>query len=65
VEIMSTNRIVVYIIGAVLAMSTLMFGKKPEAVQHAPLPAKVLTAKTIYIQNDSGYVDMADKAYTQ
>jgi hypothetical protein len=43
------------------------FGKiKPkEGVQHAPIPAKVLAAKTIFIQNESDHADTADKAYTQ
>ena len=30
-------------------------------VDPAPLPAKVLAAKTVFIQNDSGFVDIADK----
>jgi hypothetical protein len=47
------------------AMTSPMFGRKKQTVEHAPLPAKVLTAKTIYIENDSGIANMADKAYTQ
>ncbi len=45
--------------------SVLSFGKKRDVVQHAPLPEKVFSAKTIYIQNDSGYAATANKAYTQ
>jgi hypothetical protein len=39
--------------------------KKQTEVEHAPLAAKVLTAKTIFIQNDTGQADAADKAFTQ
>jgi hypothetical protein len=54
------------LIGLILLMICApLLGKKREVLQHAPLPAKVLSAKTIYIQNDSGHADMADKAYTQ
>ncbi len=45
-------------------LATPVFAKKKQAVQYAPLPAKVLAAKTIYIQNESGYAEMVDKAYT-
>jgi hypothetical protein len=38
---------------------------KPKAIERAPLPFKVLSAKTIYLQNNSGEADMADRAYTQ
>lgn len=38
---------------------------KKSLVLHEPLPASVLSAKSLYIQNDSGSADMADKAYTQ
>lgn len=41
-----------------------VFAKKKQAVQYAPLPAKVLAAKTIHIQNESGYAEMVDNAYT-
>ncbi len=44
-------------------LATAVFGKKKLAVQSTPLPAKVLSAKTIYIQNESGYAEMAAKAY--
>lgn len=56
-----------FVLGILVFVSAacLLAAKKEEKVQHAPLPAKVLAAKTIYIQNDSGYADMADKAYTQ
>ena len=39
--------------------------KKRELVQHAPLPSKVLSAKTIYIQDESGHAEIGDKAYTE
>lgn len=48
-----------------LALTCVSSAKKHQEVQHAPLPAKVLASKTIYIQNDSGYAGAADKAYTQ
>lgn len=47
-----------------LDFATPVFAKKKEPVQYAPLPAKALAAKTIYIQNDSGYAEMLDKAST-
>ena len=49
----------------VLASATLALGAKKEKLEHAPLPAKVLAAKTVYIQNDSNQPEIADKAYTQ
>jgi hypothetical protein len=48
-----------------LALASLASAKKQQAPQHAPLPAKVMESKTIYIQNDSGWAEMADNAYTQ
>ena len=45
-------------------LATPAFAKKKQAVQYAPLPAKVLAAQTIYIQNESGYAEMVDKAST-
>jgi len=48
-----------------ITFTSLLFAKKHEVVPHAPLPAKVLAAKTIYLQNDSGLADMGDKAYAQ
>ncbi len=62
---MSRDKIVLCVVGIVLATCAVMFGKNHDAVQHAPLPTKVLTAKTIYIENASGRADMADKAYTE
>lgn len=51
---------------AILATSVGYAKKHREAVvQHAPLPAKVLAAKTIYLQNESGRADIADHAYTE
>ncbi len=49
----------------VSGLTAFAFGKKKEAVQHAPLPAMVLTAKTIYIDNKSDRQAVADMAYTQ
>jgi len=49
----------------ITSISLLSAKKKQQTVEHAPLPAKVMTAKTIFIQNDSGYAEMADTAYTQ
>ncbi len=46
-------------------LTVFAFGKKKEAIQHAPLPAKVLIAKTIYIDNKSDRQALADMAYTQ
>jgi hypothetical protein len=47
----------------VLSVSVSLHAKKHEAVAPAPLPAKVLAAKTVFIQNDSGHAEIADKAY--
>jgi hypothetical protein len=33
--------------------------------RHAPLPAKVLTAKTVYLDNKTGYEIFADRAYDE
>jgi hypothetical protein len=49
----------------VLFTSVLLPAKKPTTVPHAPLSATVMNAKTIYIQNDSGHADIADKAYAE
>jgi hypothetical protein len=48
-----------------VVFTSLVFAKKQGSTQHAPLPAKVLAAKTIYIQSDSGWAEAGDKAYTQ
>jgi hypothetical protein len=40
------------------------FAKKREVVQHAPLPGQMMAAKTVFIQNESGLPNVADKAYT-
>jgi hypothetical protein len=48
-----------------LSVAPMLSAKNKQTVEHAPLPAKVLTAKTVFIQNDSSYADLADKAYTQ
>lgn len=47
-----------------LPVLPLAFAKKPK-VEHAPLPERILAAKTVYIENESGNPDIADKAYTQ
>ena len=54
-----------FIILLVLASSTIAFGAKKEQIEYAPLPAKILAARTVYIQNDTNYPEIADKAYTQ
>lgn len=46
-------------------LTAFAFGRKKEAIQYAPLPAKVLTAKTIYIQNQTPYQAFTDVAYTE
>ena len=61
---MKASRIAV-VVSLVFAASLSLHGKKREPVQHAPLPAKLLAAKSIYIQNDSGQADLADKSYTE
>lgn len=48
-----------------LASACALYAKKSKEVQHAPLPAKVLTAKSVYIENNSGHADIADKTFTQ
>ena len=47
---------------ALLLAAIPSFAKKSE---YAPLPAKILAAKTVYIENDSGYAYIADTVYTQ
>jgi hypothetical protein len=32
-------------------------------VKHAPLPASVMTAKTVYIDNQTGHPEITDRAY--
>lgn len=49
----------------IVTSATFAFGAKKEKVEHAPLPVKVLAAKTVYIENQTGQPDIADKAYTQ
>jgi hypothetical protein len=49
---------------ALLAVSPWLVAKNKPAIEHAPLPAKVLESKTILIQNDSGWAEASDKAYT-
>jgi hypothetical protein len=51
------------IFGFLVVSSICALAKHHEAAQHAPLPAKVIAAKTIFIQNDSGRAEIADKAY--
>jgi hypothetical protein len=33
--------------------------------KHLPLPPQILTAKTVYIDNQSGYAKLGDRAYKQ
>ena len=49
------------LLALVVLVLTPLFAKKPQP-QHAPLPAKVLQGKTIFIRNDSGWAEMADKS---
>jgi hypothetical protein len=49
----------------ILVSSVAAFGAKKKQVEHAPLPAKVLAAKTVFIENNSNQPEIADKAYTQ
>jgi hypothetical protein len=51
------------VLGSLLAWSLSAVAKHHEVVPPAPLPAKVINAKTIFIQNDSGHAEIADKAY--
>lgn len=51
------------VIFAFLIASSVCTLAKHREVQPAPLPVKVIEAKTIFIQNDSGHADIADKAY--
>lgn len=48
-----------------IASSSVAFSAKKKQVEHAPLPQKVLAARTVYIQNDTKQPGIADKAYTQ
>lgn len=54
-----------FVLTVFLASATHVFGAKKQKIEHAPLPAKMLTAKTVYIQNESGQPAVADKAYTE
>ena len=40
-------------------------GRNKQPIQHAPLPAKVMKATTVYIQNQTNDPAIADRAYTQ
>lgn len=45
-----------------LALSLAAFGK---GHKHAPLPAKVLAARAVYLDNRTGYEKFADRAYDE
>jgi hypothetical protein len=60
---MSKLKQITWLAAILLALVSLASAKK-QPIQHAPLPAKVLQGKTIFIQNDSGWADASDKAYT-
>ena len=45
-----------------IALSTLAFAKEK---QHLPLPSQIKSAKTIYIDNQSRYAELGDRAYEQ
>ena len=47
------------------ALPALALGRNKQPIQHAPLPAMVMQATTIYIQNQTNDPGIADKAYTQ
>jgi hypothetical protein len=47
------------------ALPAMALGRNKQPIQHAPLPAKVMQATTIYIQNQTNDPGIADKAYTQ
>lgn len=49
----------------ILTVAPILPAKNKQSLEHAPLPAKVLTAKTIFIQNETNQPEIADKAYTQ
>lgn len=49
----------------ILASSVVALGAKKKHIEHAPLPAKVVAAKTVFILNESNQPEIADKAYTQ
>lgn len=46
-------------------MTALALHGDKERIQHAPLPAKVMKATTVYIQNRTNDPAIADRAYTQ
>lgn len=48
-----------WLVVALICGSTALFAKS----KHAPLPASVLSAKTVYIANQTGYQGVADGAY--
>jgi len=48
-----------------LSIAPMLLAKNKQPLEHAPFPAKVLSAKTIFIQNETNQPGIADKAYTQ
>jgi len=45
-----------------MALSAAVYGRERK---HAPLPSKVMTAKTVYIDNRTGYERFSDRAYDE
>ena len=46
-------------------LTAFALGRNKQRTQHAPLPAKVMKATTVYIQNQTNDPAIADRAYTQ
>jgi len=46
----------------IVAMSSIAYAKDHK---HAPLPSKVLTARTVYLDNRTGYEKFSDRAYDE
>lgn len=61
---MPRYRLFILLMLIVPLLTSLVFAKKQQKVEHVPLPAKVLQGKTIFIDNQSGWSEMADKAYS-
>lgn len=48
-----------------LAVTCLLSTAAAKGKKHLPLPAQIMTAKTVYIDNQSGIAKLGDRAYEQ
>jgi hypothetical protein len=54
-----------YLLATLLILATLALTASAKEKNHLPLPPQVLTAKTIYIDNQSGEARIGDRAYDE